>query len=350
VLEASLSVWDGGFGGTGTVGTATFSVDPDTHKIIVGRQETAAQLQKLIAQLDSAKGLVEIKMVFLEVSQNNASDTGISQIIGQDFPATLQAIAQAGQAEILARPAVLARDGQMAEIVAGHGIYLPIGVVESVSDNGASTSTNYQKAGLPLDDAWLATNHFNLPGTMRNLGLQLDVTPFLQSDHKVKMILALQDTAIDATTPGPVTATGRIQSGHAVYASNLKTTPASPMAVTPDGKILSGNAVYESNLRTASTSTEVVTADGETVVIGGLIQASQPVNESKNLLKTSPKPPAKRELVIFVTPHIVPTAEELAAMSVDERVRAGRQMTNSLTEQALNQFLQPVPVETSRRH
>jgi type IV pilus assembly protein PilQ len=64
-------------------------------------------------------------------------------------------------------------------------------------------------------------------------------------------------------------------------------------------------------INTTSASTEVVTQDGETVVMGGLIQNSQPVNGTKvpvlgnipllgRLFKSSPRVPAKQELVIFI--------------------------------------------------
>ena len=57
-----------------------------------------------------------------------AGNGGLYQFMGNDFNATLQAIATAGKAQVLSRPSILARDGQMAEIVVGQSIYLPSGV------------------------------------------------------------------------------------------------------------------------------------------------------------------------------------------------------------------------------
>ena len=57
-----------------------------------------------------------------------AGNGGVYQIMGNDFTATLQAIATAGKAQVLSRPSILARDGQMAEIVVGQSIYLPSSV------------------------------------------------------------------------------------------------------------------------------------------------------------------------------------------------------------------------------
>jgi type II secretory pathway component GspD/PulD (secretin) len=286
-------------------------VAPDTHTITsIADEATRKQIELVLAQPDQVGRQVLIKTVFLQVSLKNAPEFGISQLVGKDFPATLQAIARAGKAEILARPSVLARDGQMTEIVVGQSVYLPGGVVKSASDLGNTTLSTYE-----------------------NVGIQLDVTPYIGTDNQVKMNLILKDTAIDASSPGQVFSTGSFLSGN-VY-------------------------VYAPDISNASASSEVVTPDGETVVIGGLIQNSQPVNATKvpilgnipllgHLFKTLPKRPATQELVVFITPHIFPAPEELAALGADERVRSGRLSTNSLTELELNQFLQSLPVQKSR--
>jgi type II secretory pathway component GspD/PulD (secretin) len=57
-----------------------------------------------------------------------AGNGGVYQLIGNDFTATIQALATAGKSQVLSRPSVLARDGQLAEIVVGSSIYLPSSV------------------------------------------------------------------------------------------------------------------------------------------------------------------------------------------------------------------------------
>ena len=193
----------GQYNNNGTVGTATISVDPVTHNIVViADKQTSEQIRQVIASLDAPEPQVLIKVVFVEVQHNKASDIGVQgaytghngnfsqitgyvtnsflittnvtttasggmtvtptftpvpsplyqcfnvgnnfglpqslagaagnggmyQILGNDFTATLQAIAAAGKAQMLSRPSILARDGQMAEIVVGQSIYLPSGV------------------------------------------------------------------------------------------------------------------------------------------------------------------------------------------------------------------------------
>ena len=62
---------------------------------------------------------------------------GVTRSSAVIFTATLQAVAQAGRAEVLARPSILARDGQLAKIVIGQEIYLP----NSVYSPGTSSGT-----------------------------------------------------------------------------------------------------------------------------------------------------------------------------------------------------------------
>jgi general secretion pathway protein D len=230
------------------------------------------------------------------------------QIMGNDFTATLQAIATAGKVQLLSRPSILARDGQMAEIVSGQSIYLPSSV--SLTTIGGTTAT------VPT-----------INGTYQNVGIQLDVTPFIGQNGMVQMILEPQITSIDNSTPGQV-----IQGGS-----------------------LFTSAVYAPNLNKRSANTVVVTPDGEPVVIGGLISNDKSSSESKvpllgdipilgNLFKFSNRSNQKNELLIFLTPHIVQAPSQLADMSIHETAQTPL-LTNSIPEQELDRFLDRVPVK-----
>ena len=155
-----------GYNNNGTVGSATFSIDPDTHTITyIADEQTSMQISNVLASLDRPKPQVLIKVVFLEVQHNGSLDIGVEggwtgkagsqqvsaanifglsglnsvatnftamgqplangfptpltaagagglyQVLGSDFQATLRAIAQSGKATILSRPSILARDG-----------------------------------------------------------------------------------------------------------------------------------------------------------------------------------------------------------------------------------------------
>jgi general secretion pathway protein D len=240
----------------------------------------------------------------------SAGNGGLYQIMGNDFTGTIQAIATAGKAQVLSRPSILARDGQMAEIVVGQSVYLPSSV--SLTAVGGTGTT------VP-----------SINGSYQNVGIQLDVTPFIQANNLVQMILEPQMTSIDTSTPGQVIEGGSIIS----------------------------SPVYAPNLLKRSANTVVVTPDGQTVVIGGLISNNKSSSESKvpllgdipvlgNLFKFTSRQNAKDELLIFLTPHIMQMPSQLAAMTMHETGQTPL-ITNSIPEQELDRFLDRVPVKNT---
>ena len=171
---------------------------------------------------------------------------GIYQIMGNDFTATIQALATAGKAQVLSRPSILARDGQLAEIVVGQSIYLPSSVsLTAVGGTGTTVPT--------------------INGSYQNVGIQLDVTPFIGANSLVQMILEPQITSIDTSTPGQVI----------------------------EGGSLISSAVYAPNLNKRSANTVVVTPDGQPVVIGGLIANDKVLQRKQN--SASGRHPAARQ-------------------------------------------------------
>jgi general secretion pathway protein D len=378
----------GGRGGTanssqqynnnGTVGSASITVDPTTHNlVIVADADTMEQIKKVIASLDEPQRQVLIKVAFVEIDDTKALDLGVQgnytgfsknfsqitgyltnysyypsatpggpgtiapsgyapvnqsytlnnnfglpqsltgasgnggmyQIMGTDFSAQLQAIATAGKAQILSRPSILARDGQMAEIVVGQSVYLPSSV--SLTTVGGALGTT-----VPT-----------INGTYQNVGIQLDVTPFIGANGLVQMILVPQITSIDTSTPGQV-----IQGGSLI-----------------------SSAVFAPNLNKRSANTVVVTPDGQPVAIGGLISNDKSSSESKipllgdipvlgNLFKFSNHSNQKNELLIFLTPHIVQAPAQLAAMTTHETAQTPL-ITNSIPQVELDRFLDRLPVK-----
>jgi general secretion pathway protein D len=337
------------YNNNGTVGTATFAVDPNTHNIVVATDsETAQQISNVIYHLERPIPQVLLNCVFLQVQHNNSSDIGIEggytsggnpavnalntfglsgldsvstnfnalgqsfstfpsplstagsgglyQVLGSDFQATLRAIAQAGKAQVLSRPSILARDGQPAQIVVGQSVPL----VTSVSYSGL--------ANTPVNNI-----------TYTDVGIILNVTPFISvANRMVEMILQPQDSSVDPTL------TQTISPG--VTAPYIDVTSANTVAVTPDG---------------------------QTVVIGGLMENDQSSNESKipilgdipvlgNLFKYKSKSDAKQELLIFVTPHIVQAPTQLADLPGGPS-HLPSMITNSISEQELNRFLERLP-------
>ena len=373
--SSSSSTTAGQYNNNGMVGNAVISVDPVTHNLVViADEETSQQISNVIANLDAPEPQVLIKVVFVEVDDNKASAIGVqgnytglnnnfsqltgyttnftvanpglataavvpssitpiyssvsagnnfglpqslagatgnggfAQLMGNDFTATIQALATAGKAQVLSRPSILARDGQQAEIVVGQSIYLPSSVSLTSVGNSANT--------VPT-----------INGTYQNVGIQLDVTPFIGANNLVQLILQPQITSIDNSTPGQV-----IQGGSIV-----------------------SSAVYAPNINKRSANTVVVTPDGQPVVIGGLIGSDKSSNDSKipllgdipllgQLFRFSAKSSIKSELLIFLTPHIVHAPEQLTTMSAHE-TRQSQLITNSVSEQELDRYLDRLPVK-----
>ena len=349
------------YNNNGSVGNAVISVDPQTHNLVViADEETAMQISNVIANLDAPKPQVLIKVVFMELQRNDSFDLGIQggytkglgnssstgslaqvfgltgitsvvtnfsgigqpfssapatpnggfyQIVGSDYQATLTAIATAGKAQILSRPSVLARDGQLAEIVVGQQVYLPNGVSYTTSGNGVSQ---------PI-----------INGNYQDVGIILDVTPFIGNNSLIEMILQPRITSVDQSTPGQLIAAA--------------------------GGALGNTPIYAPNINTRSANTVVITPDGQPVIIGGLIGSANSANESRvpllgsipilgNLFKYTSKAGQKNELLIFLTPHIVRAPDQLMAMSAHEQNNA-QIITNGISEEELNRYIDRLPVK-----
>ena len=370
------------YNNNGTVGNAIIQVDPVTHNIIViADKQTRDQIQKVLENLDAPEPQVLIKVVFLEVQHNNSSEIGVQgnftggnlgsglstvtgfvtnysvinqgtpfvttvpntisptygsinagngfglpqtlanatgnggvyQVLGNDFTATIQAIAAAGKSQVLSRPSVLARDGQMAQIVVGQEIYLPSGVAyASVGTSGATIPT--------------------INGSYQNVGIILNVTPFIGANGLVQMILQPQTSELDTSSPGQV--------------------------ITYGNSLISSQPVFAPNVNIRSADTVVITPDGQPVVIGGLISNSKSQADTKIpflgdipflgvLFKSTAKADTKTELLMFLTPHIVKAPSQLTAMATGE-MNQSMLITNSVSEQELDRFLERVPMKSSK--
>jgi general secretion pathway protein D len=349
-----------------TIGDAYFSIDPETRRVVyIADAATALSIAQVLTNLDRPKPQVLIKVVFLEVTLNDASDIGIEgtfsksigsspgsglvtnyaivnnaivptsvtpaqnlpfasaansfgqpgtsspfgganglyQILGQDYTVTLHAIAQAGKSKVLSRPSILARNNQPATITVGQSVPLITGVTYDSFGNSHNAIT------------------------YTSVGVILKVTPFITEDSLVEMIVSPQISQIDPTLSFPISANAN--GSGTINAPVIDMRSADTVAVTPDG---------------------------QTVVIGGLMQNSKTETVTKipflgdvpllgNLFRRTQKSDAKTELIIFLTPHIVAAPTELAALSAKERQNSDA--SKGLTEKELNKFLDELPKQKS---
>ena len=339
----------------GTIGDAYFSIDPETRRVVyIADEATAKYIAQVLTNLDRPKPQVLIKVVFVEVTHNNDLDFGLEggwgregmngtitsasavngfgisslsslvgtnvnqfgqpissfsavspitqpgaglyQILGKDYQVTLRAIAQSGNAKVLSRPSILARNNQPATITVGQSVPL----VTSVSYNGLN--------GTPINAI-----------SYRDVGVILRVTPFITADGLVEMMVSPQISSIDPNLSIPISA-----------------------------------GVNAPVIDVRSADTVAVTADGQTVIIGGLMETDKSQTDTKipllgdipvlgNLFKRKQRSDTKTELLIFLTPHIVQNPTELAALSARERAKADAM--KSFKEEELNKFLESLPAK-----
>ncbi len=343
----------------GSIGDAYFSIDPETRRVmVIADPDTSKYVSEVLSNLDRPKPQVLIKVVFLEVTYANGSDIGIEggwaknignstkanaadvfglsalntvatnsalnalgqpitsfqnasgpisspgaglfQILGQDYQVTLRAIAQAQSAKVLSRPSILARNNQPAEISVGEEV--PI-----------INSTRYDNYGNVINSV-----------TYQKVGVGLTVTPFITADGLVEMIIDPSISSVDDTLQTQISAN--------ISVPAIKLEEADTVAVVPDG---------------------------QTVIIGGLMQDTKIVNETKipllgdipvlgNLFKRKQKSDGKQELLIFLTPHVVPIPTELASVSAREKARSDA--PKAFSEKELDKFLDGLPNEEPAKH
>ncbi len=297
------------------VGDAVITSDLETRRlIIVTDDDTNENIRTIVANLDKPKPQVLINVVFVQVSYDKGLDLGAEvsiagslavnqepggrahdkastkfglaaaaldptnpgafyQILGRDVTATLHALASVTKTEILSRPSILTRNNQQASIVVGQRV--PIINSSRVNDVSNSTVNTY---------------------VQEDVGIILKVTPFITSQGMVEMIVSPEISSLSATTI--------------------------PISDTVSIPVIDRRAA----------DTVVVTPNDKTVVIGGLISNQVSDKESKVPLlgdipllgaafKRKTKSDVKTELLIFLTPHVIGSSEDLGRVSADERAK-----------------------------
>jgi type IV pilus assembly protein PilQ len=241
-----------------------------------------ASMDSIVKALDKPTAQVLIEAKFVEVDVNNSAELGIDWSVGNlsnplantraqgdvdlgvtdpagsftigrlengvNIQAKLSALQEERKAEILSQPSVLINDNEQAKIMSGKKI--PINVLDQAGN--------------------LVTQFFDV-------AVKLTVTPHINPDNEVLMSL------------------------------------------NPEVSDLSGEATVTGGIiiLTSEVSTTLLVKDGETVVIGGVIRSKNGSVEKKvpllhaiplfgRLFSYSAKTVDKTEILVFVTPHVVP--------------------------------------------
>ena len=326
----------------GMVGEATISADPDSRSIVViTDEETAKHVGQVITNLDRPKPQVLIKVVFMEVTYDKNSDIGLDasfskkinpnngiigsasnmfsaaalggstlpvgagglyQILGNDFQATIRAIAENGNTEILSKPSIMARNNQQAVIMIGQRVPIINGSQVIALTGGVNNTYTYQ-----------------------DVGIILRVTPFISSDGLVEMIVAPEISSL--ASQGVTISTGANASFNAPI---INSRSAETVVVTPDGNpVIIGGLMQNSKIDT----TRKVPGLGDIPLLGLLFQRKVKQN-------------VKTELVIILTPHIVYLPSQVAALTSSERGKT-QLIPKAFSNEELDKYIDSLPMKKS---
>jgi general secretion pathway protein D len=290
-----------------------FQADPNTNSLLVmTSSKNYTKIKPVIDKLDEPVGQVLIKVLFAEITYDNSVDLGTefsmlnlrsgggstetTEVFGKptsllteggasrptglsvrtiqgNLDITLRALQEAGKLNVLSRPYILTRNNRLATITVAEEIPIPTGTTTVAGQT--QTTINYRN----------------------DIGIVLDVTPSINPDGLVNMVVSPKITTRLAETV-PISAT------------------------------LSAQA-----FATRSAETRVAVRDGQTIVIGGLIedQISDTVKKvpllgdiplAGMLFKRTVKEKTKTELLIFLTPIVAKEPNDLTAISEAERARS----------------------------
>lgn len=301
-----------------------FEADPNTNSLLcMTSTKNYEKIKPIIEELDKPVGQVLIKVLFAEVTHSDGMDLGTefsmlnlrdsggsTQTIGifgkpdslttmsgdtsstglavrtieGDLDITLRALQETQKLNVLSRPYVLTRNNQTATITVAEEVPIPESETTSGSI-GSTTSFTYRK----------------------DIGIVLEVTPSINRKGLVNMTVVPQITT---------------RTGETVQISE---------SLNP--------AVFA----TRSASTQVAVADGQTIVIGGLIedQVSETVKKipllgdiplAGALFRRTVSQKSKTELLIFLTPHVAKTPEELTPISELERSQSALEQNKEIAD------------------
>ncbi len=282
----------------------------DTNSLLVtANSKFTERVKSIIEELDRPVPQVLIKCLIAEVTHTDADKLGVeysvlnlrasgrgskggtnfnvapqaaatgglvASVVESDFTATLQALAETDKLDVLSRPYILGSDNQLASIIVGQ--LVPLITDTRVTDTGQQiNSIQYYQIGIIVN----VTPHINPEGLVI-----MDVAP------QVSQISA-QSVPISSTVNSPV-------------------------------------------IDTRAAQTRVAIRDGQTIVIGGLMQDQKTSVVKKvpflgdipglgALFRSTSVQKTKRELLIFLTPHVASRPEYLSSMSRDEM--RGTQLT-----------------------
>jgi general secretion pathway protein D len=320
-------------GETGSVSDEVYiEADVDTNSIIImTSSKNYEKIKKIILELDIPTPQVLIKVLIAELTTTNGSDIGVSwtlfnessdgdsvlnqfsyspipqegltsQIISGDLTATLRALEETGQLNVLSRPYVMTSNNQTATINVGQRY--PFITDSQITDQGTTYNT--------VD--------------YRDIGITLEVTPSINTDGLVIMDVNPEITTALADT---------VRISEAFDATIFATRSARCRVAVPNGQtVVIGGLMQDDESETV----EKIPLLGDLPLLGGLFR--------RTVIENS-----KTELLLFLTPQVAMVVEHLAPLSDHTRSQSpflnAPEGNESLQEQVqqMESVYQPKAVE-----
>ncbi len=293
-------------------GQVYFEADEDTNSLLVmTASKNFQRIKEILTDLDKPVPQVLIKVLLAEVTHEKSVDLGVEfsllniresglgstlltdfalanqtgglivRTIEKDVEATLRALEEVGNLDVLSRPYILTGNNQPAIITIGEEV--PFIRNTRVTETGQTINT------IEYED----------------IGIILQVTPHINPEGLVIMDVIPEISAITGKTV--------------------------PISETVNASVFAKR----------SAECRVAIRDGQTIVIGGLIEdQKRDIIKQVPLLGDIPllgylfrrtvKETRKTELLIFLTPHVATKDEELKAIS--EKEKAGSNLVQNAVE------------------
>ncbi|HXZ88377.1 MAG TPA: type II secretion system secretin GspD [Candidatus Binataceae bacterium] len=345
----------------------TVTADPATNSLVVSAApQDYETLKRVIDQLDIPRVQVFVQAIIVEVSVERAKDIGVNYLASTGFGNTLGlASLNFGQLQTaLGNP--LGLTGLGIGLASGSTCSIPVNVVNSVvgSVTGGTTPTTGSTVTAPCDIALMTALQSD---THSNV---LSAPTLLTADNEEAMIVVGQNLPFVGSAAANAGLPGQIF--NSVDRQNVGITlDIVPQVSQGDyvkldvyeevSNVVQSTANQQSNplgptttIRSASTS--VLVQDHRTAVIGGLLSSDQENGRQGvpflsdipvlgNLFSDNSRALTKQNLLVFLTPHVVRTHEDLQSLALDERqkfVRAlGRREINNMPPSQFQQLYQP---------
>jgi general secretion pathway protein D len=337
------------------------TADPATNSLIIsaGPQDYET-LQRVIAELDIPRVQVFVQAIIVEVSVNRTRDIGVNLLSSTGIGSSLGVgELNFGQLQTaLGNP--LGLSGLGIGLASGSNCSIPSSVAGSVVSTVASATTGSTVSApcdLALMTALESDTHSNV----------LSAPTLLTADNEEAMIVVGENLPFVASASATAALAGAVF--NSVDRQNVGITlDIVPQVSAGDyirldlyeevSNVVAGTQNNTNGPTTTirSASTTVLVQNHRTAVIGGLISSDAETARQGvpfisdipvlgNLFGDNSRSNTKQNLLVFLTPHVVHTRDDLQALGLDERqkfVRSlGRSEVNTMPASQFQQLYQP---------